>query len=1473
MPSCFDFTYANPSLWVIAGDNSWYRLAGPLVPSGCQPHPVYEPLLTPFVLKFVAAAHTAYCLIDLLPQNRKLSLAEVSAEIETRTGGLLNEQSLLANYEFISQHIETLVHPDDWDQQISFVDSVFLAQLKKKGQSHIKTNITNPPLPPNLPRLLFDNSLWRQNHDEPKSRSKRNLNSKKSSVISEEDPVCGQRTLKGTPIPIPDDELWEAQVNNGFIPPPYPFENVTLLSDPIRGSLSDLEMSYLPMVLRIWSILYNYQSILPTIPSYTLEELLSLLRQKQDSYWLEDTCPHILLREIHVACLELILKDRRSSEYSFTPVHDSQRGRHSSDHNFRLNTFQNTESENVDGIQGKPIDNCVTIWELLAQSTETNTRLILRTGETWVEIGRLLLTERSQYLVAKDGRGIFASEYADPIREVASLIENLTLSPQWQNFQSSKNSLPVILERILSGDYEKPSVTPSNNTFFGFFGQPLSVGDRVDAYCQVTRCWHEAKIQEISPGGSNDSKTTQIKVQIPHSWIHPIEVTFDLDSRWIAPLYSLSVNEQYRRVHPSHLPDNFLDSIRLSYGDRIQERDFPSVLSSLQAIASDVRSILQHDVDESNRDGLSPSDEATVQLRKTFEAGFATIIADLNSLSHHPDQMDFLSTKTLRQSDLPSLYRSLTNIPYSLLSFQSRVLFLDWLCGEMICSSTAKSFIDDVAERKWKFEKDVKAKRLQSVEQQDSEAEPEEEENSQRPSRSKRPRSQNYKNLDPPSPPKKGRVKYVSDPNVNLVEEEAFLSKVELRFQPLGADRNWRRYWRFAHDKHPTRLFCESPDGEDWFILSKQSQFHELINWLSIWGKNESKLKHGLLCWESKGAVLNYDDTFPIPISRIQDRYEAFLGSPDRNPSVHTITLTLTETGQIEAGVKDIERRIILTTFKLNANGRSAAHSSGLKIADQILSVNGVWIEDIQTLQHTLKAAQSSVHPGNCAVLQVLVLRYKQPTRCPLLRVASESDPDFKKWMDPKSAVPPLPDMDSPPVFHSLIGSIIELVYSLCEPWLTNSRWIQYAKPTLITLMNQLSTNTLPTCLLATLKDLLLHAESGLWYCKRALKKWWMSKRTHFRWRIATMNITCYAALCSSFAILQQAIDWPIVEGVQSCVTLSKCRELLPKHSLESYLPTVGDKFLYYPDGHLNCLDILRLRYQFELPLCQFNSHTLESLTGRVFLCQAINIRYYPGGAKGMLDKSCPYYRLDLRVLPCSDEPFPPTPILQLPQQEGNDFKKHRLFNRVLNILYGLPEGEPFINPVSTAECPDYYDVISQPMHLVEVAKRVKQQTYQTPEDFLRDISLIRSNCIEYCSERFPALVADAEILYETAVAALQQMNSEFETSLVPLSVAECPNDDSMNIVNGRSIPFSLLFCLDHPSPPPFSGEIWTIFVPLNKSLTEIDFLVSVAIYIKACTKRQYFLEDKVCMRKGTFHVAASNSDVLESQYVLSIHI
>ncbi|CAA7263126.1 unnamed protein product [Cyclocybe aegerita] len=66
-------------------------------------------------------------------------------------------------------------------------------------------------------------------------------------------------------------------------------------------------------------------------------------------------------------------------------------------------------------------------------------------------------------------------------------------------------------------------------------------------------------------------------------------------------------------------------------------------------------------------------------------------------------------------------------------------------------------------------------------------------------------------------------------------------------------------------------------------------------------------------------------------------------------------------------------------------------------------------------------------------------------------------------------------------------------------------------------------------------------------------------------------------------------------------------------------------------------------------------------------------------------------------------------------------------------------DAEAFLKPVSRAEVPDYYDVISNPMDFQTMLKKIKQKQYKSKREFKDDLDLIWSNCYTYnASENHP---------------------------------------------------------------------------------------------------------------------------------------
>ncbi|KAG6907341.1 hypothetical protein DXG01_009298 [Tephrocybe rancida] len=78
-------------------------------------------------------------------------------------------------------------------------------------------------------------------------------------------------------------------------------------------------------------------------------------------------------------------------------------------------------------------------------------------------------------------------------------------------------------------------------------------------------------------------------------------------------------------------------------------------------------------------------------------------------------------------------------------------------------------------------------------------------------------------------------------------------------------------------------------------------------------------------------------------------------------------------------------------------------------------------------------------------------------------------------------------------------------------------------------------------------------------------------------------------------------------------------------------------------------------------------------------------------------------------------------------------------FESLENLLLDLKavtidnhDAEAFLKPVSKAEAPDYYDVISNPMDFATMLKKVKARQYKSKRDFKDDLELIWSNCLTY---------------------------------------------------------------------------------------------------------------------------------------------
>ncbi|KAK5290167.1 histone acetyltransferase [Cryomyces antarcticus] len=88
-------------------------------------------------------------------------------------------------------------------------------------------------------------------------------------------------------------------------------------------------------------------------------------------------------------------------------------------------------------------------------------------------------------------------------------------------------------------------------------------------------------------------------------------------------------------------------------------------------------------------------------------------------------------------------------------------------------------------------------------------------------------------------------------------------------------------------------------------------------------------------------------------------------------------------------------------------------------------------------------------------------------------------------------------------------------------------------------------------------------------------------------------------------------------------------------------------------------------------------------------------------------------------------------------------------YNYLLHLLNDMQNSShswPFLQPVNKDEVADYYDVIKEPMDLGTMEEKHEKDLYPTPEDFIKDASLVFNNCRKYNNETTPYAKAASKL-------------------------------------------------------------------------------------------------------------------------------
>jgi hypothetical protein len=516
---CVDYSYANPTLWLISAENIWYRVAGPLCPGGRlgSPSPEYSKVFAPTVQKFSCAAHMAMVLLDFLPSIPKMGLDMVAAEVQARTKGEFDETVLLSNWKFLVDQLKTISPPAEWESNVDIAKSTCLSQLKKQGESYIrgggKPGITN----------AAEAGMFKKTKAPESAGLKLTVKLKKPEPQKSEEALeleAYKQAINKIKFPIEDKDYWQLVArfpSKRAQPFPSPlFSN--LLNSPHRITCSGASIGSL---LQVWTTLINFRELLslPIVPLTALDCLLlpgygnyaafaqsavlGGVASTSTSYFtsMPGVNVHPMLREIFIGLLTIILIDKQErgllkdlrinvSDYK-SAYTDNSSDDSSEDSNDDDNDHEKDDDRNA--------SNCFLGWfppglEALeasglaeaAKSTpakqppmtkspssfESKFQNYLRTGSTWVEVFRTLIAAE---------QSIEMSEYFDPISECEKIVKILLKDPDGDAFANPVNpekdkvpdylmiikepmDLGTILKRIRSGWYDPDGSDETDTT-------------------------------------------------------------------------------------------------------------------------------------------------------------------------------------------------------------------------------------------------------------------------------------------------------------------------------------------------------------------------------------------------------------------------------------------------------------------------------------------------------------------------------------------------------------------------------------------------------------------------------------------------------------------------------------------------------------------------------------------------------------------------------------------------------------------------------------------------------------------------------------------------------------------------------------------------------------------------------------------------------------------------------------------------
>jgi hypothetical protein len=507
------------------------------------------------------------------------------------------------------------------------------------------------------------------------------------------------------------------------------------------------------------------------------------------------------------------------------------------------------------------------------------------------------------------------------------------------------HDLNEVLNAIKCGFYESGLVKQddalneaSDVLGMGKYCITLKVGSKIDAYSSVLHSWCSAEVVQVQ------AEEGAVRVTFA-GWGGGFDETLFVAENHLAPPRSLSLSADCKETPPALVPPALLATLESKCrAEHVRALTRPAGYVPHKAIAADVERVLAEVI----RGASATANGGSSDILEEFQQAYDSKIVQVTSATNGADSGG--------DGDFQDMAQYLGESSYESAPSAMKIRLLCWLCGEMVGTISAKTHLEEIMEQKHAIEK---ASRGGSRSKQEGTEE------------------------EPPAPPssettaapRTGKRRASEMLEESAEEEEGGgrsgacvdsqqLAEFDVRIAPLGRDRDGSTYWVFRKDTGhcdcpAPRIFREDHASREWTVFSdeKGADIQHLLAWLSDFGVNEVALKQKIRTLVSAQSVASSPtSTSARPLLE---------PAPPPMRALH-LDVMLGPEGKLEAGVKDLDGRIIISTFKQNDQNRSCAKDAGILICDQLISLNAHPIYDITSLQKAMSSVKQT-HAASCA--------------------------------------------------------------------------------------------------------------------------------------------------------------------------------------------------------------------------------------------------------------------------------------------------------------------------------------------------------------------------------------------------------------------------------------------------------------------------------------------------------------------------